>query len=315
MAEINASNATLTDIPVDRIVRNPENPRIIFRPKELDDLLKSIKRRGVQVPISVYKDGNKYVLIDGERRWKCSLKLNRKTIPALIQDRPDPLSNLLLMFNIHSLREQWDLLTIAVKLPRIIDLLEEQSGKRPTEAELSDHTSLPRSVIRRSRLLMDLPRTYIDDILLELKKPKSEQKLTEDFFIEMERGLKTVQRALPGMIDHKDRIRRVLIDKYKHQVFTNRTDFRFLGKIARAFTVPQAKRERTLARIFQRNDYSIARGFQDSVADIYLEKDLISRISSLAEKIRQLSGSELDDDLRQHLRELHEVVREVLSHQ
>src|ERR1051325_10205504 len=192
MAEINASNATLTDIPVDRIVRNPENPRIIFRPKELDDLLKSIKRRGVQVPISVYKDGNKYVLIDGERRWKCSLKLNRKTIPALIQDRPDPLSNLLLMFNIHSLREQWDLLTIAVKLPRIIDLLEEQSGKRPTEAELSDHTSLPRSVIRRSRLLMDLPRTYIDDILLELKKPKSEQKLTEDFFIEMERGLKTV---------------------------------------------------------------------------------------------------------------------------
>lgn len=315
MTEINASNATLTDIPVDRIVRNPENPRIIFRPKEFDDLLRSIKRRGVQVPISVYKQGNKYVLIDGERRWKCSLKLNSRTIPALVQDRPDPLTNLLLMFNIHSLREQWDLLTIAVKLPRIIDLLQDTLGKKPTEAELSEHTSLPRSVIRRSRLLMELPRTYIDDILVELRKPKAEQRITEDLFIEMERGLKTVQRALPGVIDHKDRVRRVLIDKYKRQIFTNRTDFRYLGKIARAFTVPQAKRERTLARVFDRNDYSIERAFQDSVADIYLEKDLISRISSLTEKIRQLKADELDDDLRDQLQELDEIVREVLSHQ
>src|ERR1700683_590073 len=197
MGEVSAEEARLEQIPVDRIHRNPENPRIIFRGDELNQLLKSIRIRGVQVPVSVYKEGSKYVLIDGDRRWRCSLKLNRKTVPALVQRKPDTLTNLLLMFNIHALREQWDLLTMASKLPAIVSLLERRKGSRPTESEISDETSLKRSTIRRCKLLMDLPEHYIDDILTELKKPKNEQKLTEDFFIEMERGLKTVERAMP----------------------------------------------------------------------------------------------------------------------
>jgi ParB/RepB/Spo0J family partition protein len=124
----------LLTIPLEKIRRNPENPRINFRTEELDELTESIRRYGVQVPISVYREGKEYVLIDGERRWRCSLKLNRSTIPALIQPKPDPLKNLLLMFNIHALREQWDLLTIAMKLPTIIKLLQKQAGgKKPTE--------------------------------------------------------------------------------------------------------------------------------------------------------------------------------------
>src|SRR5579872_6453248 len=113
---ISAADAKLQQIPVDRIDRNPDNPRIVFRPGELEDLLESIRIYGVQVPISVYRDHGRYVLIDGERRWRCALKLNKGTIPALVQKRPKPLENLLLMFNIHALREQWDLLTIALKL-------------------------------------------------------------------------------------------------------------------------------------------------------------------------------------------------------
>jgi ParB family chromosome partitioning protein len=85
MLETSASGAKLREIPVDWIDRNPENPRIIFRGDELNQLLQSIRLRGVQVPISVYKEGSRYVLIDGERRWRCCVKLNRKTIPALIQ--------------------------------------------------------------------------------------------------------------------------------------------------------------------------------------------------------------------------------------
>ena len=120
--EINAANSKLLEVPIDAIERNKENPRIVFRPGELEKLLESIRRFGIQVPISVYRKGKKYILIDGERRWRCSIKLNRKTIPALVQDEPSPLLNLLLMFNIHGLREQWDLLTIALKLPRVIQL-------------------------------------------------------------------------------------------------------------------------------------------------------------------------------------------------
>jgi ParB/RepB/Spo0J family partition protein len=110
---------TLAQVPVDRVRKNPEKPRIFFRQEELEELQDSIRQFGVQVPIAVYKKGNEFVLIDGERRWRCASKLNQKTIPALVQREPGPLRNLLLMFNIHALREQWDTLTIALKLSSI----------------------------------------------------------------------------------------------------------------------------------------------------------------------------------------------------
>ena len=95
------------------------------------------------------------------------------------------------MFNIHALREQWDLLTIAVKLPRVLDLLEQETGRRPIEQDIIDKTGLTRSIIRRCKLLIELPEMYREQLLEELHKPKAQQKITEDFFIEMERALKT----------------------------------------------------------------------------------------------------------------------------
>src|SRR6266576_4613392 len=136
------AQAYLKDISPDKIKRNPENPRLFFRSEELDTLMASIRRYGIQVPISVYADGNHYVLIDGERRWRCARKLNIRHIPALVQPRPSPLQNLLLMFNIHALREQWDYLTIASKLPNVISLFRSENGKEPNEQELSEITGL-----------------------------------------------------------------------------------------------------------------------------------------------------------------------------
>ena len=146
-ATITASDAILEEIDVARIHPNPDNPRTHFRQGELDKLLDSIREYGVQVPISVYRDGKKYILIDGERRWKCSLKLGKKRIPALVQPKPTPLQNLLLMYNIHALREQWDLLTIALKLPIIIDMVTADRGTRPNERELAALTGLTRAAV------------------------------------------------------------------------------------------------------------------------------------------------------------------------
>jgi len=62
-----SAQSELTDIPVDKIDRNPENPRIVFRAAELETLLSSIGRHGVQVPIAVYKERGRYVLYSGPR--------------------------------------------------------------------------------------------------------------------------------------------------------------------------------------------------------------------------------------------------------
>jgi hypothetical protein len=307
----------LKEINVDFIDRNPENPRIIFRPGELSQLTESIRKHGVQVPIAVYKDGRRYVLIDGERRWRCSIKLNRATIPALIQEKPDRLSNLLLMFNIHALREQWDLLTISMKLPDVIQLLESRGDRPPTEKEISLETGLAIGVIRRCKLLMALPPKYKQIILKELQKPKPEQKLTEDFFIEMERALTTVQRSMPKLMEKfgRETMRETLISKYKSGTISNRVDFRQIAKIARAENVSADPKQaaESLAQLFSNNKYSIEDAYQSSVAYAYDERDTLTRVRGLISQIRQFDADSVDDELEGALEELRSVISQVLG--
>ena len=314
--QIDATHSSLRDIPVDSIDRNKDNPRLVFRPAELETLQESISRYGVQVPISVFKNGSRFVLIDGERRWRCSIKLNRKTIPALVQDEPDDLTNLLLMFNIHALREQWDLLTIAAKLPKTIDLLRTKLGTSPTEAQIVEETGLTRGLIRRCKLLIDLPKRYREDLLEELQKPKGKQKLTEDLFIEMERALKTVERAMPETLDDKDTVRDVLIEKYKSNVIKDITDFRYLPKIAKAESVAADDREATkaLRRVFRSNNYSIEEAYRDTVSGAYSEKELISRISQLSERLDGITPENVDTELADALRDLARRISRLLRH-
>ncbi len=160
------------------ILPNPENPRIVFRQEEMESLMLSIDKHGIQVPLTVYKDAGRYYLLDGERRWRCANKLNLKSVPVLIQEKPTELENLIIMYNIHALREQWDYFTIATKLERIISLTESNSGRKPNEAELSETTGLTRGAIRRCYLLLDLPNDFKELLIDELNKPKSKQRLS-----------------------------------------------------------------------------------------------------------------------------------------
>ena len=302
-------------IPVDRIVPNPDNPRVAFRQSELDDLQESIRQFGIQVPIAVFKRGRDYVLIDGERRWKCASKLNLKEIPALIQQQPGELQNLLLMFNIHALREQWDLLTIALKLPTIIRLLKHEIQAEPTESEISAKTGLSRGVIRRCKLLIELPKRYLDLLLNELKKPKTKQTLSEDLFIEIERSLKTVARAMPGLIQDKNQARDILIAKYQANVISNIVDFRKIAKIARAESVKAdtSKAKTAIQKLFTDPRYSIEQAWGQSVSEAYAERDIASRIETLLSKLEEVAASELDDDIRDKLEELIDRAQVILG--
>src|SRR6266568_4604288 len=124
-----------------RLAENPENPRLIFRQDELDELQESIKQHGILVPLSVYqpakgKAGN-YVILDGARRVRCSLKLGLAKVPVIIQPEPTKLQNIMLMFAIHGTRRQWDPLPTAQKLAQLENEYAKTQGKRPSEAELA----------------------------------------------------------------------------------------------------------------------------------------------------------------------------------
>jgi ParB family transcriptional regulator, chromosome partitioning protein len=194
-------------------------------------------------------------------------------------------------------------------------LLEHDLRRKPTEREVSNDTGLKRSVIRRSRLLADLPDKYKEDMLDELKKPKAEQKLTEDLFIEMERALKTVERALPHVIDNKDRVRKVLISKYESGVIPNRVHFRNVAKIARAKSVSVSTKaaSHALKKLFTPNSYSIDEAFSDSVSSAYSERDIRTNAKTLLDQLGSLTPQNIGSDLKQVLDKLYRNLGKLLK--
>ena len=73
---------------VEAILPNPDNPRVVNEKSEsFSELVKSIEKTGVQVPVHVIdhpKKEYKYALLAGDRRLRASQKAKSETIPALI---------------------------------------------------------------------------------------------------------------------------------------------------------------------------------------------------------------------------------------
>lgn len=176
----------LTNIPVTNLEPNPHNPRRLFDEEPMKILLESIKQVGVLVPITVYPKVEKaevdinhdmFVLLDGERRWRCVKELGRKTIPAIIVEKPTEVRNILTMFHIHNMREPWMLMPTALKLQILMGKLEENN-----EDKLAELTKLSVSQIRRCKILLTFPEKHQNMLLA----PPSER-LKADFFIELQR--------------------------------------------------------------------------------------------------------------------------------
>lgn len=283
------------------IQANPENPRLIFRDDEMESLLVSISRHGIQVPLTVFKSGDSYTLIDGERRWRCAKKLALKSVPALVQAKPTELENLVLMYNIHALREQWDYFTIASKLERVIELYRQENGTAPTEIELSELTSLTRGAIRRCQLLLDLPKRYRGLLLAELELPLSQQRLSEDFFIEMERALRAIVKRIPKYSDNLNSVRDTLIEKYRAKTIAAVTDFRQLSKVATAIDglgISRRRTERALDQLFDAgNALGIRETYARTVAFEYESREAAKRIEGLNRYLSKIIDNGLFTDV------------------
>ncbi|MBI2776260.1 MAG: ParB/RepB/Spo0J family partition protein [Chloroflexi bacterium] len=77
-------------VPVERIMPNPQQPRLAFDPTSLEELAASIREHGVLQPILVRPLGNnQFQLVAGERRWRASKAAGLATIPALVEEIDD----------------------------------------------------------------------------------------------------------------------------------------------------------------------------------------------------------------------------------
>jgi ParB/RepB/Spo0J family partition protein len=272
-----------------RLERNPENPRLIFRLEDLAQLQDSIKNQGILVPLTVYRDGQRYLLLDGERRWRCALKLGLAQVPVIEQPKPDRLQNLMMMFAIHNQRRDWDPLPTAYKLRDLEETFEAGRGRDPTETELAEIASISRGEVRRLKNILRLPKEYHQDLLQELEKPRAEQVLTVDHVLEATRGAQALRKREVIDSTEEEQLRRALVDKFKSRVLTSTVEPRQLARVARAVDrdeVPVDRARKVTMRLIQEPKYSVADAFAGSVAAVdysHGSEQLASRLASRLE--------------------------------
>lgn len=93
---VNPDGPVVLEIPIDRVFRNPEQPRKHFDKTEIMGLANSIEAKGMLDPISVMPHSDSemrakacVMIVDGERRLRAAKLKRFKTVPVILRDVDD----------------------------------------------------------------------------------------------------------------------------------------------------------------------------------------------------------------------------------
>lgn len=303
----------------EKIVPNPQNPRIIFREDELVSLMNSISDQGILVPLTVFENKNDgFTILDGERRWRCSLRLGLSSVPVIVQPEPEPLQNIMMMFAIHNTKRDWDPLPTAMKLGQLEEELEARRGKKPTEALLAASASMKVGEVRRLRRILNLPEDAKSLLMEELKKPRHLQVLTVDHFLETRRG--TDQLAKKGAISKRqaEDLNSAIILKFKEGVERSTVAPRSLPKIARAYErrdIDKSDVQRVVTELIRRTSYTIDRAYLDIAVAPEENRKIESAAKNLSRNLKTFMREIkiVTPETRDELRALRELIDEFLN--
>lgn len=81
-----------TDIPIDKIAPNPDQPRKHFDDGEIEALAASIRAKGVIQPLVLRRDPNRpdgFQIVAGERRWRAAQRAQLHAVPAIVRALDD----------------------------------------------------------------------------------------------------------------------------------------------------------------------------------------------------------------------------------
>ena len=142
--------AEMVEIALSDIIPNPTQPRTEFDEEALEELADSIRQLGLIQPITVKREGEKYIIISGERRWRASEKAGLKRIPAYIREVDDTtLHAMALVENIQ--REDLNAIEISLGMQRLV----EECGL--TQEALAERLGKKRSTVANYLRLLNLP--------------------------------------------------------------------------------------------------------------------------------------------------------------
>lgn len=149
------SDDSISVIDINLIKENPFQPRKIFNDDAVESLARSIKEHGLLQPILVQRhQGNKFLLIAGERRLRAAKLAKLDEVPCIICHRQytdKELLEIAILENIQ--RENLDIIEEAEAYKKLIE------GFKQTQEQISETTGKSRSHIANVLRLNALPNT------------------------------------------------------------------------------------------------------------------------------------------------------------
>jgi ParB family transcriptional regulator, chromosome partitioning protein len=167
-------------VDIDLIDPSPFQPRTRFREEALEELARSIRGTGIVQPLIVRKQGNRYQLIAGERRWRAAQRCAFPKVPVVVRDVSEAFAlEMTLVENLQ--REDLNPIEEASAFEKLIHEF------HLTQEQAADRTGKDRATVANSLRLTKLDKPI--------------QELLEDGKLSAGHG-----RALLGIMDPRERI-------------------------------------------------------------------------------------------------------------
>jgi len=173
---VSRAKEKVAEISIDRIGRDPNQPREEFDEESLARLSESLKSRGQLQPIRVRWDDSRelYVLLCGERRWRAARMAGMPTMTAVIHEGPlGPGEMLALQLIENCIREDLR----PVEQAKAFKILMERNGW--SASELGRQLNLIPSVITRALALLDMPVDIQDRVEQGVLAPRTAYEISK----------------------------------------------------------------------------------------------------------------------------------------
>jgi len=156
--KIETSGSGFFQCPVNAIEPNPNQPRQKFSAREMDEMVQSVREKGILTPLLVNKQEEGYQLIAGERRWRAAKKVGLDRVPVVVRGvTPAESLELALIENVH--RQDLNAIEEAAAYKKLM----EEAGY--TQETLARKLGRDRSYVANLLRLLKLPKSYQQDVI------------------------------------------------------------------------------------------------------------------------------------------------------
>jgi ParB family chromosome partitioning protein len=190
----------VSEMDVDLIDPNPDQPRSRFPEENLNELAQSIKNNGIIQPIIVRRKNGRYEIIAGERRWRAAQRAGLQKVPVVVKDVEDEkLLELALIENIQ--RQELNPVEEARAYRKLVDTI------GLTQEMIAERVGKNRTVITTYLRLLKLPEEVLKMIeeekisaghgraLLMTDDPEAQKRLA-NMIVEMSLSVREAEKAV-----------------------------------------------------------------------------------------------------------------------